>query len=384
MASQLPVEFKIILGLTTLVTLFVIVMSIGLIVHKAIQTQRSWRSSRLFKEYSAALAEILLREMPPLPPGSKTSARFRQFESLIVTFKSRLEAMSESRRKLHRAALRDVLVEFAQDLEGETSERLVYVFSSFGFVDDQLRLLQSKKWWIRAQAARALGLVRARKGITQLTFALEDPHPDVRAQAMQSLIVLVGVDALGTIFRIGRNLSRWNEIELSAIVMEFKEKAVPHLIEALNSEDDSIVLFATEMLAEIGFVVAVEPILKIAANHPRSKVRAKALEALGRLGDGRAEPLLLEMSTAGDDQVRLNAIEAVGELGSQKGVAVLLSRFPRSEIPEKLLVARALGKCGPEGVGALKRFENDPDPLVRGIAAEVMEEIQESTGSTQS
>jgi len=44
-------------------------------------------------------------------------------------------------------------------------------------------------------------------------------------------------------------------------------------------------LFSIEMLAEIGFVEAVEPLLAMARGYPNIVIRSKAIEALGRLGD---------------------------------------------------------------------------------------------------
>ncbi|GEM_PF-886910 len=375
MLTPFPIEFMIIVTFAVVAILFVILISVVLVIHKAIEAQQIWREDRLYEEYSVLFAELLLQELPPLTSDAKPSAVFRQYDELIAPMQTRLKNLSSRRRRQHRHVLRKVLTDFAQDLSGETAERLVYFFYAFGFVDELCELLKSRHWWIRAQAARDLGLIRARRGIRYLTAALEDVHPDVRNQAMQSLIVLVGVEALRTIFRISRDLSAWTQVELSVIVMGFKEKAVPYLIEALDSSDESVVFFSLEMLSQIGFTAAVEPLLNLLTTHPRTSIRAKAAEALGRLGDGRAEGPLLSHISSGDTTLRLKAIEAVGRIGSPQAVQPLLRQWERGDIHERIVIARAIARCGEEGLSVIRSIAQGEPSLNTAIVGQVLEEL---------
>lgn len=375
MTTVYPVEFLIIMGFAAVATLLVLLLSVSLIIHKAVMFQRAWRRDRLYADYSSFFAEILLQELPELPSDAKTSAIMRQYETLIEPVKKRLVGMSSGRRKIHQEALRRVMIDFAQDLSGESSERLVYFFYTLGFVEEQLRLLKSRHWWVRAHAARELGVVRARKGIASLTEALEDPHDDVRNQAIQSLIVLVGVEALDTIFGISRNLSKWMEVELSVIIMGSREEAIPYLIRALDSHDDSVASFAIEMLAEIGFIQAVDPLLRVLREHQRFAVRAKAAEALGRLGDGRAEEALLNLVTDPNAVLRLRAIEALGRIGTPAALPALQRRLKGPDWEEQITVARAISRSGKEGILLLEQCLQSGDSLISAIAAQVLEEL---------
>ena len=381
MGTAYPIEFLIIMGFAAVATLMVLMISLALIIHKAIEFQRNWRQERLYGIYSSAFAQILLQELPGLPPDAKTSAVFSQYDSLISPIKQRLGTMTRGRRKVHKEALRRVMIDFAQDLSGEPSERLVYFFYVLGFVEEQLRLMKSRHWWIRAHAAREIGLVRARKGIASLTAALEDAHPDVRNQAIQSLIVLVGVDALDIIFGVSRNLSQWTEIELTVIIMNFREEAVPYLITALDSYDDSIASFAIEMLAEIGFIQAVDPLLRVLQAHPNTSVRASAAEALGRLGDGRAEQALLTFAFNPHKGLRVRSIEALGRIGTPAALPLLQKRLAKSEGEEQTTIARAIGRCGHEGRLFLEQCGQSGDSLVSALAAQVLEELGSETAT---
>lgn len=372
----MKVEFLIEIFLAAAATFFVVVTSIGLVIHKATNIQKLRRRQRLHTEYSELLANALLRSLPSLPHGPRMSTISEQYESLIEPIKHKLENLSPRRKKIHREALRLSLIDFARDLSGETSDRLVYFFSSFGFVDDEINLLKSKHWWVRAQAAHDIGLLHAKRGIAALTEALEDSHPDVRNQAIESLAVLVGVNALGTILRLSKNISSWVASELSVIVMRFKETAVPFLIKALDSSDKSVVIFSIEMLAEIGFVSAVEPLMEIALNHPNTIARTKAVEALGRLGDERAESILCKLAQHPlSHLLRIRAIEALGRIGSPSAIPLLLRRIRAGTLEEKIATARAVATAGPDGLGVLRSLKSDSESLVRDIVLQVLEEF---------
>ena len=371
----MPLQFVILVIFAVAATTLSVIISIAVVVRKTVDRSRARTEERLYKIYSGRCSELLLSDLPPLPHQSKPSARFRQYESLIQPIKVSHTQLNPSARRMHRAALRHVLIDFAGDIAGESSDRLVYFFYSFGFVEEEIDLMRSRHWWVRAQSARTLGLLGARKAITVLTAALEDPHPDVRNQATQSLIKLVGPDALRTIFRISRNLSRWTAIELSVIVARFREAAVPYLIEALDSHDQSVVLFAVEMLGEIGFVSAVPPLIRLIRTSNNTTIQGRALQTLGRLGDERARDLMIELVGSRGLFVRLNAIEALGRVGGEGAIGILRPSLFAKTYEERVIASRAIAATGAGGIAMLQQMKTNPDQLAAAIAGQVMEEI---------
>lgn len=371
----MQLQFLILIVLAVTATIFSIAASVAMVIRKALELGRSRAYERLYRIYSTQLAEYLLVDLPKNEEDTRPSAMFRQYETLVAPTKQRLEAMTSSRRHLHRDVLRAVLIDMTQDLTGESAERLVYFFYSLEFVEDELKLLRSGKWWIRAQAARTAGLMGARRSITALTAALEDKHPDVRHQSMQALIKLVGVNAISTILRLSRNISQWTAIELSVIVAGFKEEAVPHLIGALESRDQSVVLFSIDMLAEIGFVTAVDPLINIIGTSGDVRIRARAIKALGRLGDARAKKLLMELLQHRSPAIRLGAIEALGRTGGPDVVKLLTPYLAGAQWEERVTAARALATTGLKGIKALQNFEKKNEGETADFARQVLEEF---------
>lgn len=370
----MSLQLLIVISLTVAVTFFVVVASVALVVHKYVNGRIVRARQRLYSYYSDLMADKLLCELPPLPERARTSALFRQYEDLIRPVKEKLQPGMTGSLALHREALRLVLVDCAKDITGETSDRLTYFFYSLGFVEEQISLLSDPHWWVRAQSAHDMALLKARKAIAPLTAALEDEHADVRNQAMESLVVLIGVNGLDPIFRLSKNLSLWTEIELSNVVMRFREEAVPFLVEGLNSTDQSVVLFCIEMLAEIGFVSAVDPLRTMARDYPNTLVRAKAVDALGRLGDERAEDLLLSLTHNPFPPLRLKALEALGRIGSPLAVPVLARCVREGSAEDRLTAARSLAASGEVGRSMLTSLAGEADEMYRPVIEQVLEE----------
>jgi HEAT repeat protein len=258
-------------------------------------------------------------------------------------------------------------------MSGEPVDRLNFLFYELGMVEEDVRRLKDRRWWVRAQAARDLGLARARGAMAPLAEALEDPREDVRYEAMRALAASIGVEALPTILASHDRLSQWDAVELSVIVMQFREKAVPFLLDALQASSTEVVLFCLEMLAEIGFVEAVEPVRELARSYPNVLVRAKAMEVLGRLGDGRAESLLMREINNPFPGLRLSAIRALAQIGTPAAVEPLLLRLKSADIEEQVVIMTALVRSGEKGRTTVHALEAGDDPKLRAVAAHVLE-----------
>lgn len=370
-------ELFIVVALTVGATFFVVVVAIGLIINKFIELKQSRGRENLYKFYSSMLADLLLQPIEEPQGRGKKSRLFDHYEKLLQPVKSGLSWSSFRRRRMHQEAVRQVLIDFATDLTGESLERLQYFFYSLGFVDETIDLLRDRRWWVRARAARDLRWIRARRATAALTVALEDDSEDVRTLAMQSLVVLVGVEGLGIILKGARNLSRWATLELSVIVREYEEKSIPFLIEALSFHDQSVVLFSIEMLAEIGFVTAVEPLMDMAKRYPNVIVRARALEALGRLGDARSEGVLREGLVNPYPLLRTAAVRGLERIGSPASIPLLRERIGMGSIDERISAARAMAKSGKAGIKELRAMVGGDDDIAVRIADQVLEELEE-------
>jgi HEAT repeat protein len=210
-----------------------------------------------------------------------------------------------------------------------------------------------------------------------LAAALEDPHTGVRLQALRALIHVVGVEAFGSIFRSMRNLSHWEMMELSVSVKEHGPAAVPFLLEGLAARDMSIVELCIELLAEVGFVDSVQQLRSMAASYPNTTIRAKAVEALGRLGDARSEALLTEYVSHPNAAIRLRSLGALRAIGSMAAIPAIRQRLHDGPFEEKIAAARAMAAAGEGGLSELRSIAEGPEGLTRDVVLQVLEETGE-------
>ncbi|MBM4169512.1 MAG: HEAT repeat domain-containing protein [Ignavibacteria bacterium] len=377
----MPLVLIIMISLAVAATAFATIAATILVINKSLNVRRLAVHRKILTGYSMRAAELIIGPLPDRIAGVSAGRRFKYYETLASPTKRMHNRLGRRIRELHRNALKEVLIGLARDLTGESFERLVYFFYSFGFVHEEISRLTDRRWWIRAQAARDLGLMRARRSITALTAAIEDSDADVQMQAMQALISIVGADALGAIFRLARNISPWSAIELSQVVLRYRDQSVPYLLEGLRSTDQSVVLFCIDMLAQIGFVSAVEPLREMAQAYPNVTIRARSIVALGELGDERAEGLFRTELSNPNPILRIAAIQSLQRVGSPAAVPPLLERVHSAPIQERILAARAVASTGDPGVEELKKLVGGEGRLVGKIAEQVLEERGISAGT---
>jgi HEAT repeat protein len=107
----------------------------------------------------------------------------------------------------------------------------------------------------------------------------------------------------------------------------------------------------------------------------RVAVQWKGAEALGRIGDPRAIPVLRTMVLDSDAPVIYAAVEALGELGGEEALEAL-RRAPRRNRLVRMRLATALGKIGgSHAVEMLAELARDPMASVRHRAFEALVKI---------
>lgn len=359
--------------LTASVTLLVLLTAVILLAMKQASSRRHRALLRLQERYGLALSEFLVREFPPAPPGRSHEHRFEPHRA----FARAVERGWRRNRSMHRQAFLSVLTSTAADVSGETSERIVFLAYELGFVDELIAKLRHRHWWVRAEAAMHLGTLRARGATADLAASLEDRHAGVRLQALRALLHVVGVEAFGAIFRSMRNLTAWEMMELSVSVKQHGPTAVPYLLEGLGARDMTIVELCIELLAEIGFVDSVQQLRGIASGYPNIIIRAKAVEALGRLGDARSETLLREYVSHPHQLLRLRALEAIRAIGVASALPAVRQRLLDGPFEEKVAAARAMSSAGGDGMAQLRSAATGPEGVVRDVALQVLEEVGE-------
>lgn len=231
----------------------------------------------------------------------------------------------------------------------------------------------------RRRAASALGRLGPKKvAIEALRVALDDEDRDVRSQAARALWQIqrqVDTKLLLTLFQG----EVWEDLGPEA------QAAVPGLLQALQSPDETIRLPATLALGHLGpSILAKDAVRALAARlkDNSNAVRRAAARALGKTRASAVEaiPALLEALHDPDPDTRVAAAMSLGEIGQAARTAVphLVRAIKEGEVSLRRTAVYALGLIGPAAkasVPDLIEALKDKDEHTRNCAAEALGRI---------
>jgi len=197
--------------------------------------------------------------------------------------------------------------------------------------------LNSRLWWRRALALRAIGLIQATERTAALVAALDDPHPDVRAAALDALTDLR------------------DPASIPAVVVRLHDRSLHRgrcaaALAALGSECEP---FLADMAS-------------IDETHRFNYARALAI-----CGTARSRPLLAEWTHDRRPDVCAAAFEGLAHVGLDEDAARLaIDALEREEVPVRAMAALALrGWRGPgDGAIRLARLLDDEWPVAVNAA----------------
>jgi HEAT repeat protein len=107
---------------------------------------------------------------------------------------------------------------------------------------------------------------------------------------------------------------------------------------------------------------------------PHTVVREAAQAGLRQQGP-RALPVLLSGLNHSDDQIAQQSADLLGELHHADAVQPLLKALKYNPRPVQLAARRALIRCGPLALDALREAEIEPQPWVRRQIEDILAEI---------
>jgi hypothetical protein len=182
----------------------------------------------------------------------------------------------------YRLALAWLLIEpLIEDRDPERIARTRAIVEAMSVLHLADRYLRSWLWWRRALALRALGLLQARDYTAQLVAALDDPHPDVRAAALDALTDQHDPAALQAVV-VRLHDTSLHRGRRGAALKAFGSDCEPFLLEWSEVDPENRLNYI-HALAICGTARS-RPVLCRWTRDTRIDVRATAFEALAYVG----------------------------------------------------------------------------------------------------
>jgi HEAT repeat protein len=275
-------------------------------------------------------------------------------------------------------ALREFLKDQDPAVRGRAAEALVRLYQDARDVPVLRELLKDRDPDVRRGAAEALVRLNDREAVPALRELLKDWDRWVRLHAAEALAWLGDKEAVPTLRELlDRDdiLTHWRAVQ-ALVRVYWAAKDVPALRGLLKDRDADVRWTAAQALVRVYWAAKDVPALREFLKERDPDVRSIAAEALVLLGDKEAVPVLRELLKDQDSRVRTPAAEALVRLYEAAKDVPALREFLKDGV--RLRAAEALVRLNDkEAVPVLRELLKDPDSSVRRPAAEALVRLYE-------
>jgi serine/threonine-protein kinase len=243
--------------------------------------------------------------------------------------------------------------------------RLLEKTDNVSVLPDLVRLLEHEDWWVRTNAARLLGRHAQPPVIQALTGRLQDPHKNVRYEAVCALHALKATDAVPALVACLRDADyRVQAAAIDTLIEVADASAVRHLLEILTDESEYARRGAVEVLNEVATPEAIQDLLRSLRDQDWW-VRVRAADALGALGGDKVVDAVIGLLGDSDDLIRRHAVEILNAVPSRRAAEALVTALddPDWWVRERSIdaLAKAGDPCAVEPL--LRLLDSDPGTL---------------------
>ena len=264
----------------------------------------------------------------------------------------------------------------AQPLEGRNRIRLLC--AAFPFEEEQLDLLESRRWETRRSAAERLGSVGGTAAIGPLKSALSDGVLAVRDAAARSLVAMGRTDVVESIVLALDVPGEMAERRAAEVIAALGDGAVDPLVMMLEQQGVKYSMTSVKIVIRaLGLLRAKEavPALLTLLKNKEFTIRLNGVRALGLIGDSSVIPEIAELAEDLPWEVRNVAVQALGRLQAVERIPLMVRALGDPSWWVRFTSAQALYALGEPGLRALqKAMTEHADRYARDISRQILQE----------
>lgn len=228
---------------------------------------------------------------------------------------------------------------------------------------------------IRASSADILGEIGDKTIVRRLIETLKDSDGDVRASSARAIGKLGGTIAIPFLIKaLEDNYIRVREFSSEALC-KFGSEGIPSLIKSIDELDNRAREYIIEIFVKIGDERAIPILINLSSDKDIS-VRRATIKALRDVDDERIMPVLIESLNDTDEGIRCLAAEELTHRSDGRALYPLIKSLKDESAKVRWRAAKALGNIGDKkAVAPLSKALDDKDNRVKKHSKDAIEKI---------
>lgn len=277
-----------------------------------------------------------------------------------------IELLSILRDQRERRLFPEIAELFDQTSNPRLRQRILEFYATMEYPDGELAALTV------IQAHREVPGDLLLAAIRYVSSAIENPQDETRV-ALRAVADGTQITAAETAIRaLGR---RGGDEEIAPLVERLADRRTPGPIRA------AVIL----ALGDLRAAEAVDELLRIAGDSvEESTTRQFAADSLGRIGDERAIPLLLELAVGSDTMLRAYAVNALGAFRGEEVERIVINALRDSFWRVRVAALEAVARHDLEAAIPAMQFraQRDPEGRVRTEALRALAQMSDPGART--
>ncbi|MBC8052431.1 MAG: HEAT repeat domain-containing protein [Sphingobacteriaceae bacterium] len=255
---------------------------------------------------------------------------------------------------LFRQTLINELVVTSKNLAGVAGANLAHLYNQLGLEKDTLKKLNHFSWHKRAKAIQELATLQQLEYSPVLYNLTNHKNEYIRMEAQTSFVKFHGFDGLSFLNEITYPISEWHQINLLTELSNIPASNFKGIENWLKSSNDSVIIFALKLSASYHQFQLYDRIVEC-LKHTNPKVRFQAIKCLKDIYEDNTAWHLMSMYTSEPKSHQLQILAALKEIASGDSISFLEKQLESEDHQIKIAAARALYRCGDEGVNVVEK-----------------------------
>lgn len=263
-----------------------------------------------------------------------------------------------------------LFTELVPSITGQSRDHLAQLAREIGLIPIAERMAAGRDWRDRLHGVRLLSAVGG--GDRIVPPLLEDPHPAVRAEAVEWAGMHPTPELIERLVKLLPRTDRYGTFVVRDSLLRVGADAITPLARYLERHNGRHAEPALDVAAGMPDVRFAAAALRLCAD-PLPHVRARAAALAGAVGSEEAVDQLQALVNDEDAAVRAAAAAALGRLGHWPSASVIAPLLRDRAWIVRSQSALALRSLGSPGILYLRKGLGDADPFAADISRQVLD-----------